>query len=55
MYDTHELEETPDGLRLINTLVVTGPLKFLWVKLVAQNVADSVPKEMEALVDLAKS
>ncbi|MBX9621503.1 MAG: polyketide cyclase [Alphaproteobacteria bacterium] len=55
MYDTHELEETKDGLRLINTLVMTGPLKFLWVKLVAQNVADSVPKEMEALVDLAKS
>ena len=55
MYDTHELEETPDGLRLTNTLVVTGPLKFLWIKLVAQNVADSVPHEMEALVELARS
>lgn len=55
MYDTHELEETSDGLRLINTLVVTGPLRFLWVKLVAQNVANSVPKEMEALVELAKA
>ena len=55
MYDTHELEETPDGLRLTNTLVVTGPLKFLWIKLVAQNVADSVPQEMEALVELARS
>lgn len=55
MYDTHELEETPDGLRLINTLVVTGPLGFLWVKLVAQDVADSVPQQMEALVDLTKS
>lgn len=55
MYDTHELEETPDGLRLSNTLVVTGPLKFLWIKLVAQNVADSVPQEMEALVELARS
>ena len=55
MYDTHELEETPDGLRLTNTLVVTGPLKFLWIKLVAQNVADSVPQEMGALVELARS
>lgn len=54
MYDTHEMEETPNGLRLTNTLVVTGPLKFLWVKLVAQNVADTVPQEMEALVDLAR-
>ena len=35
MYDTHALEDTPDGLKLINTLVVTGPLKWLWIKLVA--------------------
>jgi hypothetical protein len=54
MYDTHELEETPEGLRLTNTLVVKGPLKFLWIKLVAQHVADSVPQEMAALVQKAK-
>ncbi len=55
MYDTHALEDTPDGLKLINTLVVTGPLKWLWIKLVASNVANSVPEEMEALVTLARS
>ena len=54
MYDTHALEETPKGLKLTNTLVVTGPLKWLWIKLVAQNVADTVPEEMEALVKLAQ-
>lgn len=54
MVDTHEVEETKEGLRLTNTLMVTGPLKFLWVKLVAQNVADTVPQEMEALVNLAR-
>jgi hypothetical protein len=54
MYDTHALEETADGLRLTNTLVVTGPLKFLWVKLVAQNVAETVPQEMDALVNLSR-
>ena len=43
MYDTHALEETPEGLKLTNILVVKGPLKYLWIKLVAQNVADSVP------------
>lgn len=53
MYDTHALEETPEGLKLTNTLVVTGPLRWLWIKLVAQHVADSVPQEMEALVSLA--
>lgn len=54
MYDTHELEETKEGLCLTNTLKVTGSLGFLWIKLVAQNVADSVPQEMEALVERAR-
>jgi len=54
MYDTHALEETPNGLQLTNTLVVTGPLAWVWIKLVAQNVADTVPHEMEALVKLAR-
>lgn len=53
MYDTHVMEETTEGLMLTNTLVVTGPLKWLWIKLVAQNVADTVPEEMEALVKYA--
>ena len=55
MHDTHSMEETPDGLRLSNTLVVTGPLKWLWIKLVAQNVADTAPDKIEALVNLAKN
>lgn len=54
MYDTHTIEETPEGLKLSNALVVKGPLKWLWVKLVAQNIADTVPDEMEALVKLAR-
>jgi hypothetical protein len=55
MYDTHAMEETAEGLKLINTLTVTGPLKWLWIKLVAQNVADTVSEETEALVKLARS
>jgi hypothetical protein len=55
MYDTHMMAETETGLQLTNTLVVTGPLKFLWIKLVARHVADSVPQEMDALVDRARS
>jgi hypothetical protein len=54
MYDSHELEETPEGLRLTNTLTVEGPLAFLWVKLVAQNVAATVPAENDALAALAR-
>lgn len=54
MYDTHSMEETPEGLKLTNKLVVTGPLSWLWVKLVAQNVADTVADETDALVNLAR-
>ncbi len=53
MLDTHEMEETSEGLRIINTLVVTGFLKFLWILLVAKNVANSVPKETDELIKLA--
>lgn len=54
MYDTHAMEETSAGLKIINTLVVTGPLRWVWIKLVAQNVADTVSEETEALAELAK-
>jgi len=55
MYDTHAMEETVDGLKLTNKLVVTGPLKWLWIKLVAQNVADTIAEETAALAKLARS
>ena len=54
MLDTHSLEEKDDGVLLTNKLVVTGPLKWLWIKLVAKNVADTVAEETDALVKLAK-
>jgi hypothetical protein len=54
MFDSHELEETPEGVRLTNTLTVEGPLSFLWVKLVAKDVAAAVPAENDALAALAR-
>jgi hypothetical protein len=54
MYDDHELEETPEGLKITNTISVSGPLKWIWVHLVAKNVANSVPKQMDALVEMAR-
>lgn len=55
MYDTHSMEETKKGLKITNTLIMKGSLKWLWIKLVAQNIADTVPQETEALVKLARS
>lgn len=53
MYDAHELEETPNGLRITSTITVKGVLSFIWANLVAKNVAAGVPKQMDALVELA--
>lgn len=55
MFDTHSMEETPEGLRIANKLVVTGPLKWLWIKLVAQHVADTIGDETQALINLARN
>ena len=54
MYDTHMMEETSDGLKISNKVTVTGPLKWLWVRLVAQNVADTSSDQIEKLVNLAR-
>ena len=54
MFDTHIIEEKNDGVLLTNKLVVTGPLQWLWVVLVAKDVAATVPADMDALIDFAK-
>lgn len=54
MYDTHEMGVTEAGVHLTSTITVKGPLAWLWVKLVAQNVAAGVPEEMDAVVKRAR-
>ncbi len=49
MYGIHDMMETPDGLRLTITILVEGPLGWLWKALVAKNVAAEAPAQMESL------
>lgn len=53
MYEAHFLEETPEGLKITNTITVRGLLSFLWVHLVAKKVAASVPAQTDNLVRYA--
>lgn len=53
MYGDHRFEETPDGLKLTTTMTVKGLLGFLWVKLVAQKIADGLPADLETQVKAA--
>ena len=54
MFDEHFLEESPEGLKITNKITVKGPLSFLWVKLVAKNVAQGAPEQTESLVEYAR-
>lgn len=54
MFDSHSMEVKDGGVLLSNKLVVTGLFKWIWIKLVAQNIADTVPDEVDALVRLAQ-
>jgi hypothetical protein len=54
MYDHHVFEETPQGLKITNTITVNGILGFLWRKLVAQKIVDNLPTDMQQQIQSAK-
>jgi hypothetical protein len=49
MVDVHELQDTPQGLKLKNSIRMEGPLAWVWRKLVGETVAAGIPRQMEAL------
>jgi hypothetical protein len=53
LYDEHVFEETPEGLKVTNRLTMKGLLSFVWIKLVASNMAASLPQDMQAQIDAA--
>ena len=55
MYDSHSFEETPEGLRITDTITVKGLLSFLWVKLVASKIVAGLPVEMKKQIEWAKN
>lgn len=55
MYGEHSLEETKEGLKITTTMTVSGLLKGLWIKLVAQNIVDGLPEETQHQINIAKA
>lgn len=53
MYDEHMFEETERGLQITTTVRVDGILAWLWVQLVAKNVAKDLQGDIEKQVVLA--
>lgn len=54
LYGIHLVEETAQGITLTITIKMTGFLKYLWIKLVAQNIVNELPTQMDALVTQAR-
>ncbi|MFD1878903.1 hypothetical protein ACFSF3_19080 [Vibrio chagasii] len=55
MYDSHELVEHGNQLEIRSTLKIEGPLSWLWKKLVAENVASGVDKQLARLVERSQN
>jgi Polyketide cyclase / dehydrase and lipid transport len=53
MYGEHAFEDTKDGLKITTTMKVEGILGFLWRKIVAQDIVNALPEEMENQIKLA--
>ena len=53
MYDQHTFEKTAQGLRITNTISVTGLLAFVWIRLVAQNIVKGLPEEVATQIKAA--
>lgn len=54
IYYEHLLEETTNGLKVSGTITVKGFLSFLWIKLIAQKMAKSLPQDIENQIKQAK-
>lgn len=50
----HQMEKTTDRLRITTTIRVTGPLRWLWRKFVAEKVVATLPHQTNLLIQLAR-
>ncbi|MBV1707100.1 MAG: SRPBCC family protein [Hyphomicrobiales bacterium] len=55
MYGAHEFTSQGDELEIRTTMSIEGPLSFLWRKIVAENIANNMPQQTEALIAQART
>ena len=52
MYGIHEIDEKDGTLTIKATIMIEGMLSFLWKKIVAQDIADSLGADMDKMIAL---
>ena len=55
MFGSHQFIHHGDELEIKTTMSIEGPLSFLWRKIVAEGVANSVPQQTDNLIEKSKS
>ena len=55
MYGIHEIIEKNGKMELVATIKIEGLLSFLWTKIVAQGVADSLGSDMDKMIELIQN
>ncbi len=51
----HLFEETAKGLKITQTISMTGILSFLWIKLIAQDLANGLSTELSKQITYAST
>ncbi len=55
MYGEHSYESTPEGLKLTITMSISGPLAFLWNKIVMKDIVSHLPEDIRLQISEAKN
>lgn len=50
----HQMEKTADGLKITTTIRMTGLLRWLWRKLVAEKIVATLPHQTNLLIQFAQ-
>lgn len=54
MIGDHLFEDTAEGLKITVTMAVKGLLAFLWIRLVAKDIVDHLPRDIQNQINHAK-
>ena len=54
MYGEHTYEETSEGLKITVTMSMSGPLAFLWNRLVMKDIVSHLPQDIDQHIKAAQ-